>query len=194
MRVVVIGHTYVVGENRGKLACLAKHPDVELTLLSPEFWIDADLGLQEFSPEKRFDSRLLPIRGAGNIRRYFYSLLPLVSQIRKIRPQIIHLESEANSLSGIQLALLKWTFPYRLVLFVWDNIIATRFRHLRAARWVYGKTDHLIAGSNEALSVARAQGFKGKGSVLPQIGIDPIDLKKIEKRDPWKKQKKFRVN
>jgi glycosyltransferase involved in cell wall biosynthesis len=60
------------------------------------------------------------------------------------------------------------------VCFTWQNIDRRIPRPFEAiARGSLRRTDHLVCGNHDAVSVWRARGFTGPVSVIPQVGIDP---------------------
>ena len=193
MKVVVIGHTYLVSFNRGKLRHLARRKDVDLTLICPGSWMEPDFGLRLCEPESAFPIQVLSTRGTGNVRRYNYSVPELIRTIRKISPDVVHLESEAASLASLQVALTKIAHDYRLVLFVWDNLPSEGWRFRQVGAVSYRGTDYLIAGSNDALTIARKQGYQGPAAVLPQVGVDPAMYTRVRAVDPWGAAKGLRI-
>ena len=193
IRALVIGHTYIVAANRRKLALLAEHPDVELALVAPTSWPEPDFGWRHFEPEDRFRSYVFPVRFGGQVRRFVYPLPSLIRTIREVRPDVVQLEAEAGSLCSVQLAGLKKMLSFCMVLFVWDNIASTRWAQRKMTRFVYRATDHLLAGSGQALHVGRLQGYQGPASVLPQIGVDSRIRMGEEGIDPWSDRSGFKV-
>jgi glycosyltransferase involved in cell wall biosynthesis len=193
IRAVVVGHTYIVPENRGKLRRIAAMADIDLTLVCPETWIEPDFGVRTFEPEKGLASEVLPVSKAGSVRRYHFRQVELTAALKRLKPDIVQLESEAMSLASLQLALTRVSGEHSLVLFVWDNIPTKQWARKTVSKISYRGVDHLIAGSLGALEIAKKQGFKGPGSVIPQVGVDPGIYAGAKKNDPWGRKRGFRL-
>jgi glycosyltransferase involved in cell wall biosynthesis len=174
IRTVIIGHTYIVAANRGKVRWLAKNPDLDVSAIAPDSWNETDFGRRDFTPDDQISFHTFVVTNSGNVRKYLYPWRALFFALKKLRPDVVQLEAEAGSFVSIQVALMRALLKFKLVLFVWDNLKDNRTTALKAARFVYARTDRLIAGSAPALAVAQAQGYKGQADVYPQIGIDPL--------------------
>ena len=195
MKVMVIGHTYVVSANRGKLRSISKSSEIDLTVVCPRRWHEPDFGIRFFEPEQSSEMEFvnLPLSGSKTARKYHFHWGELKRVIQSKRPQIIQLEAEAGSIVSIQLSVLKLIYKFKLVLFTWDNIPAQRWHHRMAAAMSYPFVNYLIAGSDQAKQTARTQGYSGLVSILPQIGVDLKNYKSVVPMDPWKSQEGFRI-
>ena len=113
MRVLVVSHTYMARINRDKLYELARHDDVEVYLITPKKW-DTGMHLLESKQFEGENIRVIPLRTvlAGNEAFYFY-LPGYFFQIRKIQPDIIHVEQGAGALSYFQTLVAKRLFAPR---------------------------------------------------------------------------------
>lgn len=193
MRVVVIGHTYIVKENRGKLQAMAQMPDPDLTLISPTTWKEPDFGERNFEPESHLDTISMPIKLSGQVRRYFFSPIRFADVLKSVVPHVVHVEAEVGSYVSFQTILAKKRLGFKLTHFVWDNITALNWRYRHGARLGYKFIDHLFCGSNSALNTAIKQGYSGRATVLPQIGIDYDKIESLSANDPWEGRPGFRV-
>ncbi len=184
MKVVIISHTYVSSINRDKWKVFARtHKDMELFVIIPARWpthfftTNSDLVSQESSTNCHF----IPLQtsGAGNEIRYCYSPRAFIQTLKKIRPDLIHVEQGAGALSYFQaiisakLAGIKPKFCF----FTWVNWHHTSPGRLRMLwQWVERfnlKNSHgAVAGNHDAQKILVQQGLKNPVVVLPQLGIN----------------------
>src|SRR5205807_130177 len=105
---------------------------------------------------------------------------PATMNIGRIKPDVIHLEEEPDSLVALQTVIVRhiWARSARLILFTWQNIARPRPRLVRwLMTFVLHSVDCMIAGNAEAAHVLRAHGFKRPIHVLPQLGIDTMTFR-----------------
>jgi glycosyltransferase involved in cell wall biosynthesis len=111
------------------------------------------------------------IHGQGNPFRYFYKPGQLERVIRAEQPDILHVEQEPESLSLLQLSLLKPVLKYRLIFVAWEDHNPLRlgwgFRKVN-----YALADGGIAGNQVAAQRARNLGFRKRMEVIPQYGFE----------------------
>lgn len=174
MRVLLVAR-YLQREHHRKVEALAAQPGLEVWHVAPDRWRDE---LRPYTQEVR--------RPAGytlclarpiltyDIHRYLY--WPPDVYLARVRPDLIHLEDEPDSLIALQVALARrlWAPQASLVLFTWQNIERRRRWYVSSlGRWVLLQVDYLIAGSAAAREAACSLGYCGPAAVLPQIGLDP---------------------
>lgn len=174
IRVLLIAR-YLQMVNHRKVMALAAQPDLELWHIAPRRWSD---GLRTYEQELQqakgyhfiaLDTWSRP----GDIHRFIY--WPPTLCLPDIRPDLIHLEEEPDSLAALEAVIARdlWARSARFVLFTWQNIRRKRsIMAERIARFVLQRTDQLIAGNQEAANVIRAQGYTKAVSRLPQLGVD----------------------
>jgi glycosyltransferase involved in cell wall biosynthesis len=171
MRVAVIGHTYIVDANRGKLRFLAPRGH-HVLLLTPREWLEKDFGLRRFEPPSDLDFAAFDCAGHGHVRRYRYPCGDLLHATRGWRPDAILAETEPGGLAALQAAWLATRVGAPLLPFAWENLpLAGAARAL--ARPVYCAARRLLAGSAGAAAVARRAGCARPITVIPQVGVDP---------------------
>lgn len=109
---------------------------------------------------------------SGRVEAYFYSPLVIWRVFREFKPDIVHVEQEAFSLSAFQLALFGRFFGKGLTLFVWENV-DRKFPFLRnlTTRLVTRPCRFLFAGNTEAIHLCRQWGHRGPSLVVPQLGV-----------------------
>ncbi|MEP7198245.1 MAG: glycosyltransferase [Chloroflexota bacterium] len=163
---MVISHTYVVGANRAKFQHLAVHAD--LTLIVPQRWRDTlrVMPLDPRAPDARYQLVALPTLFDGHLARFFFSPLAFWQTVRRLAPDLAHVETEPIGMSFLQTSLLK---RWRLCFFTWQNIHlpTTPIEAFNLAR-----ADGAIAGNRAAAAVLRAKGFRRSLTLCPQLGVD----------------------
>lgn len=177
LRVAVVSHTYVVRANAGKLAALERRPDVELLALSVRRWRNRDIGERlNFADAHGAAPRIaaLPVFLPGYGSVFAYGPGPLLSALRRLRPDLVHGEEEPWSIAALQLALAARFMGSALSLFTWENIDRRLPAPLRVIRrFVLRRAIAIVAGNREAATILRRHGFEGTIAVLPQLGVDP---------------------
>ncbi len=189
MRVAFIAR-YLQKVNQRKVEALAAQPELELWHVAPRRWRDNFRTYQQEIAEGCGYHLLIadafPLR--NDIHRFVY--WPPTLFLNRIKPDIIHIEEEPDSLAALQavIARRRWAPHAKLIIFTWQNILRIR-RPLveRLARFVLRHADHVIAGNREAGEVLRQQGYAGPLSILPQLGVDtdafrPLDAATLRAR------------
>ncbi|MDW8325916.1 MAG: glycosyltransferase [Anaerolineales bacterium] len=184
MRVLIISHTYFPAIYRGKLRHLARLPDVELQLAAIP---SAGQLHYEHSPDDVYPQHLLPSWPAAHNILRIYSPLALGLIMSRLRPDIVHIESEPHALSLTQVVLMRILFGYRIMFFTWENLQRTLPWPARLVeRFNVTQADAAIAGNQEAAHVLRRRGFRGPIAVVPQVGVDLAHCEHASPASPWK--------
>lgn len=186
MRILIISHAYVSKYHQEKIEALAKNTDLEIFLMVPEFGIEG--GGRKIYLEKKYDPsyKIIPIKMYFSGKWNTYLIKGFRDYIRKIKPDIIHLEEEYWTNVAWQVARVKEGSPkIKFVLFTWENIYhdwpgegrnfyqKLRFSIFnRIEKKVLRSVDAVIAGNREAVEVLRKKGFGGQVEVLPQFGLN----------------------
>ena len=174
-RVLVVGHSYVVGMNQRKLDAVAALERVNLALLVPTGWKVREWN-RRLRLERPFTSfSMYPTRVwlEGRSGGYVYPASALSRAIRGFRPDLIHVEQEVFALSTAQLALIARVTHVPLVVFGWENVDRPLVFPRRLGRWLVLRTTHLFIGGNRgAVELVRHWGYRGQAAVLPQFGVD----------------------
>lgn len=172
MKVLLVSNMYAYPGNWDKLDELGRHVDLEV--VTPDRWSTAE-ELHPVDAVPRHEGgtwvhHALPTVMQGNPFRYLYRPLPLMRVLRRFRPDVVHVEQEPESLSLLELSLLKAVFSYRLVFVAWENVHPLRrgwlFRALN-----FRAADGGIFGLTAAYERARRLGFRGPGVVIAQYGF-----------------------
>ncbi|GAC1314353.1 MAG: glycosyltransferase family 4 protein [Chloroflexota bacterium] len=176
MRVLIASKILVVSAYRDKLRRIAEHPSVErLVVITPPSWNEPGgrtLTFESATSTEPYDLRVAPI--AFNGRYHFFFWPGLGHIMREIRPDVVHLDEEPYNVATAHGAWLAARTGAATVFFTWQNLLRRYplpFRMIE--RYVYRQTGHALAGSQDALGVLRAKGYRGAGSIVPQFGVDP---------------------
>ena len=174
IRVLFIAR-YLQLVNHRKVMALAAQPGIELIQIAPRHWADELRSYrQELQTSENYRFLPLDTRGRqGDIHRFLY--LPPGLELRHIKPDIIHLEEEPDSLVALQVVLARHLLARqaKVILFTWQNIDRPRSRAVDGLmQFVMHHTDRMIAGNQEAMQVLRRHNFNKPIDVLPQLGVD----------------------
>ncbi len=173
--VLVVGHSYVVGLNQGKLDEIAARENVRVGLVVPCDWRSRELKRVwrlEFASKR---IAYYPLRTILNGRCGGYVFWPgaLFAVFREFRPDLVHVEQEAFSLTAFECAALCRRLGVLFSLFCWENVdrplgIVRRWTRSYVAR----QACLAIAGNQRAAALLRGWGYRGPSVVAPQLGVD----------------------
>lgn len=173
MRVLMVSKACYVAAYRRKLEEMARHEDVDLTLVVPESW---GTGPAAARLEAGFDQGYRTIVSqpalSGRHHEHFYPALGRI--VRDLRPDIVHIDEEPYDWVTVHALLAARGSGAKTLFFTWQNL-DRRFPPPYAwfERFTLGRVDAAIAGNEEAAVILRRRGFKRPLVVLPQFGIDP---------------------
>ena len=170
----MISKPMIASAYRTKLEAIARHPDVDLTVVVPPYWLD-DAGRKlplEAGHTDGYQLAVEPMAFNGHFHYHFYPALHRV--FRRLKPDLLHMDEEAYNLSTLQGYALARAVRARPIFFTWQNLLR---RYPPPISWleqvIYRQSAGAIAGNAEAVDVLRAKGFKKKTWVIPQVGVDP---------------------
>ena len=181
MRILVASHTYIVDLNCEKLRSLTRlNPNIEVTIVVPQRWQPG--GVQnkiiESQPKIADNFRVIPI---SNFSQNNQALLTfgtdIIPLLQKFRPDIIQVEQGSKSLGYAQFITLNRLLNLRAknVFFTWWNLPYTpKFPISWLEAYNLKNTDGLIAGNQDGVDVLKERGYRGKYTVLPQLGVDEV--------------------
>ncbi|MBE9065703.1 glycosyltransferase [Leptolyngbya cf. ectocarpi LEGE 11479] len=177
LRVLIVGHTYIVGVNQGKLEAIA-NAGAEVGLLVPQHW-QALQWKKRFTVETPYPQiKVYPVSTwfEGQAGAYVYPPSAIVKTIADFRPDIIQIEEEVFSLTAFEVSLLAWRFKIPVVLFSWENMdrrLSAPRRWLR--QFVFNRTRCIISGNHEGADIIKQWGYTKPVEIMPQLGVD-LDL------------------
>lgn len=174
IKVLYISHIYVVPFNLRKVQVLARHPDLEIEVVTANRWKDYPLREVFFreAPGIDFPVYPLPVVFPGRHMWHYYAPLQLLRIASRFRPDIIHVEEEPGSAAVWQAILLKRLFGSKILGFTWENIRRKRSPWITLAEQLsLEQVDAMIVGNKEAVNVVRQKGFNGGVGLFPQSGV-----------------------
>lgn len=173
MKVLMLSKACIVGAYQKKLEEMAAIPGVALTVVVPPSWNDpASPTLLEQAHLNGYEMIVTNILFNGQYHFHFYPQLWQI--VRRVRPDIMHIDEEPYNLATFQAMWLAKRFRARTVVFSWQNLLKRYpppFNWME--RYVLGHTDALLVGNREAETVWRHKGYQGLIDRIPQFGVDP---------------------
>jgi glycosyltransferase involved in cell wall biosynthesis len=169
----MISKACLVGPYQKKLEELARLPEIDLTVLVPPYWRSAG-GVIELDRTHTTGYQLLVGRMLLNGSYHLHFYPGLGGQIRRLRPDVVHIDEEPYNLATAHALWLARRAGARSLFFSWQNIerrYPAPFRQME--QWVLHRVDYAIVGSSESADVWRAKGYHGPLAVIPQFGVDP---------------------
>ncbi len=173
MRVLMISKALVAGTSQRKLEELAKFPDIELTLLTPDYWQSDDGSKQVLERLYTNGYRMIvvPIALNGNFHLHYYTHLSKI--MREVNPEIVHIDEEPYNLATFQAMRLSMEQKARALFFTWQNLYRKYpppFRQMELYNYKHAIV--ALAGNRDARDVLRKKGFSGSIRIIPQFGFD----------------------
>jgi glycosyltransferase involved in cell wall biosynthesis len=169
----MISKACIVGAYQKKLEELARFNDVELTVIVPPYWRD-ERGVMPLERVHTEGYRFIvePMLLNGHFHLHFYP--GLGKHIRRLQPDIVHIDEEPYNLATFQAMRLAKRARAKALFFTWQNLKRTYpFPFSFIESYNLKKADYAIAGNQEAVEVWRGKGYKGPIKVIPQFGVDP---------------------
>ncbi len=185
MRVMMISKALVAGTSQRKLEELAKCPGVELTLVTPAYWQSDDGSKQALERlyTSGYEMIVTPMALNGNFHLHFYPRLGKI--MRKLRPQIVHIDEEPYNFATLQAMRLARKVGARSLFFTWQNLYREYplpFRVMEA--YNYRHASMALAGNRDAAEVLKRKGYNGPIRVIPQFGFDTDIYRRAQPRQP----------
>lgn len=171
-RVLVISHIYVQPTHRGKLRALAAR-GLEVTVGIPQRWREPWFGRPiDATWERQGGLEIFPLPGSMDEAKYGRRALKAL--LRDRRPDIVQIEEEPTTIAARQIFAAARRLAIPVVLFTRQNVppdlgFLGRWKHRRMLRKLKG----VVAASDAAGEVARAQAPQVPIAVMPQLGAEP---------------------
>ncbi len=173
MKVLMLSKACIVGAYQKKLEEMAALPDVDLTVVVPPSWNDPRGATRlEKVHTKGYELLVTNIVFNGNYHLHFYPKLKKI--VRRVRPDIFHIDEEPYNLATFQAMRLAQSVGAGTLVFSWQNLLRRYpppFSLME--RYVLNRTDALLVGNSEANEVWRRKGYTGPIALIPQFGVDP---------------------
>lgn len=178
LRVLSIAHSAIT-RSIGRLRyerLINDFPDIDLTLLTPDRWIEYGKSIPLDPPTGGLDVISKPVRlqSLPYANWYLHYYPGLGKLVTALRPDVIHLWEEPWSLVALQAARLrKRLLPTSALVLETDQNIYRRlpvpFQQIR--RTTLRQADLLIGRQDESLEVCRVAGYSGPTSIV-EYGTD----------------------
>ncbi len=169
----MVSKACLVGAYQKKLEELARMPKVELTVVVPPYWREPG---RVVSLERQHTVGYTLVVEAmafnGSFHLHFYPRLG--RQIRRVRPDLVHIDEEPYNLATVHALWLARRAEAKTLFFSWQNInrrYPVPFRWME--RYVLRNADHGIVGNQESEGVWRTKGYQKPLHIIPQFGVDP---------------------
>jgi len=171
VRVLMISKACIVGAYQTKLEEIAGAPDVDLAVVVPPSWKEpGHTTALERAHTSGYDLVVEPLLLNGSFHLHFYP--GLGARLRRLRPDIVHVDEEPYNLATFQALCLARRWGARALWFSWQNLNRRYpFPFSLIERENLRRTDYAIVGSQGAAEVWRAKGYNGPMSVIPQFGV-----------------------
>lgn len=180
IRVLAVDHSAGVRPFRRKFAALAALPDIELTVLAPDRWVENYREVRAVpSSEDGYRIETGRVVWPGYENRGFFTS-GLAQAMRASRPHILHLWEEPFSLIALEALLLRRRHAPRAkaLFFSSDNLTRDgRYPYRPSAlygaieRWAFTQCETGTAVSEEVVDVLRAKSYRGPIDVVAN-GLD----------------------
>ncbi|MBF2058178.1 MAG: glycosyltransferase family 4 protein [Cyanobacterium sp. T60_A2020_053] len=179
MKILVVGHSYIVDLNCTKWRELAKiSPNIEVRIIVPKIWnpkgVQNNIIKTEFKDEGNL--KVIPVSNfSQNHQGLLCFGLDIINILKTFKPDIIQVEQGVKSLAYAQFIILNkllniqakncfftwWNIPYNLkFLFSWLEKFNLKY------------TDGLVAGNQDAVDILKNHGYEGKNIIMPNLGVD----------------------
>lgn len=188
----MISKALVAGTSQRKLEEIAKLPDVELTVVTPEYWQSDDGSKQVLERLYTTGYRMIvtPMTLNGNFHLHYYPQLGKI--MREVLPEVVHIDEEPYNAATAQAMFLSQQHKARALFFTWQNLYRNYpppFRQMEL--YNYKRAASALAGNRDAENVLRRKGYKGSIHVIPQFGFDTDIYKRSTPRTPRKPDDPF---
>jgi len=185
MRVLMISKALVGGTSQRKLEELARCPNVELTLVTPEYWHHDDGSKQmlERLYTSGYQMIVTPMHLNGNYHLHYYPRLGKI--MRQLRPEVVHIDEEPYNLATLHAMWLAGQHKARSLFFTWQNLYRAYpppFRQIEL--YNYRHAAAALAGNRAAAEVLKRKGYRGPIHVIPQFGFDTEIYRRNSPRSP----------
>ncbi len=178
MRALVISHAYVAEDNRAKWESLADAGKAEIELHLPHRWPSWEFDYRPtLSNHSHLNIRVAHALRVGYEDQYFFA--PKIFRGLGGKDfDILHVEQGASAFVYFQALFERNLFSKKTksCFFTWINWESPmRWPWKITSSYNLRYSDGAIGGNCEAVDILKHHGFRGKTTVIPQLGINPDD-------------------
>ena len=184
MKVLMLSKACLVGSYQTKLEAIARHEDVDLTVIVPPVWYDAS-GPVTLERAHTEGYRLLvdPIRFNGQFHTYYFPKLK--QRLSQLQPDVVHIDEEPYNLATWLALHQARRVGAKSLFFSWQNIQRSYpFPFSLLEKQVLAAVDYGLVGNQASAQVWQQKGYHGPLRVIPQFGVDATLFQPPAQRDP----------
>jgi glycosyltransferase involved in cell wall biosynthesis len=164
----------VLKYHQQKLEILAAKYGHDITLVTPPYWPEGGANVPAYHGGKiKYETGKTVIIKSKML--HFY--LNASEIIRKVNPDIVHIEEEPFAPSCRQFVAAAKKAGKKAVFFTWENI---ERKHNPVYTWFdkycIANADAAIAGNADGKTILEKKGFKGRLEIIPQYGVNLEDF------------------
>jgi L-malate glycosyltransferase len=180
VRILYIGHAYVVAENQKKIAALAAQPGIDVLLLTPHLWREPVLNEIRAHIPAPAAYAVKPLRAVWPGVEQYHWYLSTDLEMRRFKPDVVFVEQGAGSFVYAQTLIYRNLYApiAKAVFFTWWNLpYRARWPLREVERFNLSQTQGAVAGNRDAANILRDHRYTGPLTVLPQLGVDTNEYK-----------------
>jgi glycosyltransferase involved in cell wall biosynthesis len=187
IRVLAVDHTVGVEPFRKKFEAIAKHDDIELTVLAPAVWLENYRPIIPPDEGRGYAIRTGKVIFPGYNNRAFF-ISGLAGALKTVRPHVLDLYEEAFSLFFLQSAVLANVLaPEARIIFHSSDSLSWENRYPYRPSWVYAaiqryahRVGHYAFTINEtAGEILRSKGYEGPITRVFH-GVDETEFRPLD--------------
>lgn len=187
IRVLAVDHTVGVAPFRKKFEAIAKHDDIELTVLAPAVWMENYRAIVPPAEGDGYAIRTGRVVFPGYNNRAFF-VTGLAEAIRAVQPHIIDLYEEAFSLFLLQGAFLARALaPDAKIIFHSSDSLSRNNRYPYRPSWMYAaiqRRTHRVASYAFTINEIAGEILREKGYAGPITrvfhGVDEDEFRPMD--------------
>lgn len=175
MKILFVSHSAVLKEHQQKLAILAEKFGHEVWLCMPPHWPEGGVDIQAYTGDEKLHYII------GNVfypKKTVHLYLNAGAIVRKINPDIIHVEEEPYDLAALQFIHEAKRRGKKALFFTWENLrrgYNLVYTYCNNHSLLYA--DAAIAGNQEAKDILLEKKFAKPVEIIPQYGVNLEDFK-----------------
>ncbi len=185
LKVLVTGHHFVTKNNQRRIEELAKHKDLEISLLAPHWWREESRKVyleKDYNKDYTIYKGRILFTSHTALSFYIFGVYKLLWQIK---PDIIDIYEEPWSLTTLQILLFRKLFlrKSKVMFYSAQNINKKYpFPFNFIEKFTFNNADYCYPCSKGVVDVLRAKGYQGKIEVVP-LALDISDEIKKDKNE-----------
>jgi glycosyltransferase involved in cell wall biosynthesis len=174
MRIAIVSKTFVADTAQRQLEWIAQQPGIALTLITPPEWRSDDGRMLAFTPRYTAGWAVQTLPVIFNGRYHFYLYRGLRGALRKLAPDLVHIDEEPYNPAAFQAQRAAARLGASTVFIAWQNLFrAYPPPFSRIERFNYAHAGHMVAGNAGAAEVLRRKGYAGPLTTFSVHGVDP---------------------